>query len=725
MDAVVEREVIISYKPVKTPLIYQIESTECGAASLAIIMRYYGVHIPMEQLRIDTGVSRDGCKASKVLQGARKYHFETSGKKMGLNAIFHTKPPCIIHWNFNHFLVYEGTKGNYVYLNDPAQGKRKLTMEEFDQGFTGVVLQVNPTKEVEKTKNADTLSKYLVSKMRNYYKDVSYLFLLGLILVIPGIIIPILSKYFIDEILISKHTSRVSDILLAMILVILFQAFLTFYRNYMITRLQMKMSLISAYNLVHHMIKLPINFFYQRSSGDLAGRIENNNHINEFIAGEMATSILNLITAFFYLVVLFLYNMWLTLFGLITVALSLVLLKVISKNFSKTILKVQQDQGKLIGVIYTGINIIQTLKAAGIENQYVSRILGYYTKYMEGKQKNNRTQQILNALPAITKQICDVIILIAGGCFVIRGDLTIGGLVAFCTLLNSFVSPVNELTGFVERIQTVKADRDRVEDIIQYGSRDAANEEVAMVDFHKKLSGKVVMKQVAFGYCLLDPPLIEDFNFVLEPGKSVAFVGSSGSGKSTISKILSGLYTQWNGEVLYDDMQLLVIPKEAVTSSIATVSQDISIFSGSIRENLTLWNDTIREEDIIHAAKDAVIHEVITQKPLAYDFHLEEGGRNISGGQRQRLEIARALVMNPSILIMDEATSALDPLTEKEIIDNIKRRGCSCIIIAHRLSAIRDCDEIIVLDQGKIVQRGTHEELTISDGLYKNLFVKK
>lgn len=725
MDAVLLQDIKISYRPVKTPLLFQIEATECGAASLAIIMRYYGVYIPMEQLRIDTGVSRDGCKASKVLQGARKYHFETAGKKMGLHSLFQTKPPCIIHWNFNHFLVYEGRKGNYVYLNDPAQGRRKLTLEEFDDGFTGVVLQLFPTRELEKTGNADSLGRYLLRKMQNYYTDVSYLFLLGLLLVVPGVILPILSKYFIDEVLISNQTAGVMKLLMAMLYVILFQAVFTYYRNYMVTRLQTKMSLLSSGELIRRMMKLPIHFYYQRSSGDLAGRIENNNSINEFIAGEMATSILNLMIAFFYLAILFLYNFWLTIFGLITVSISLILLRLISKNFSKTILKVQQDQGKLIGVIYTGISIIQTLKAAGVENQYVSRILGYFTKYMEGKQKNIRTQQILNALPMISKQICDVIVLIAGGCFCIRGDITIGGLVAFCTLLDSFVRPVNELTGFAEKMQTVKADRDRVEDILRYGSLAEVSEEQAMTNYRKKLTGKVEMKKVSFGYSLLDPPLIEDFNFELEPGKSVAFVGSSGSGKSTISKILSGLYAQWSGEVLYDDMPLSIIPGEVHTSSIATVSQEISVFSGSIRENLTLWNDTIREEDIIRAAKDAAIHDVITQKPLAYDFHLEEGGRNISGGQRQRLEIARALVMNPSILIMDEATSALDSLTEKEIIDNIKRRGCSCIIVAHRLSAIRDCDEIIVLDGGKVAQRGTHEELAACEGMYKELFVKQ
>ena len=308
----------------------------------------------------------------------------------------------------------------------------------------------------------------------------------------------------------------------------------------------------------------------------------------------------------------------------------------------------------------------------------------------------------------------------AGGVLVIRGQMTAGMLVAYNSLLGSFTEPVNQLVGFIQKIQTLRADMSRVEDIMKYETDEkfSGTETVPMT---AKLSGEVELRNIAFGYSILEKPLVEGFCFQLNSGSSIAFVGASGCGKSTVSKIVSGLYIPWEGEVLMDGLSCRKIPKEIMASSVSTVSQSITLFSGTIRDNLTMWNRNVLEQDIITAAKDACIHDVITSKPGAYDFMLTEGGTNLSGGQRQRLEIARALVTNPSILIMDEATSALDPIVEKQIIDNIKRRGCTCIIVAHRLSAIRDCDEIIVMERGKIVQRGTHESLMAIEGHYQRL----
>lgn len=709
------------YKPVKTPIIYQMELTECGAASLAMIFHYYGVYIPLEQLRIDTGVSRDGCKASKIVQGAKKYGFQASGHKMGLNALFNTKPPCIVHWHFNHFLVYEGKKGDYIYLSDPAEGKRKLTLEEFDDGFTGVVLQIQPTDDVKKSKNPYSSVKFLKNRLKGYQTDIFYLFLSGLLLVFPGIFIPLLSEVIIDDVLIGGQYSLFPLLLSAILLFGVMEGGFNFYRSRILVKLQTKMSLISSYFFLHHMFKLNVSFFDQRYAGDLTNRVENSNRIDEFLAGEFASNVLNVMVAFFYLIILFWYNLYLTLIGLVFILMNGAVIKIASGLLAKTITKVQQDEGKLVGVVYSGISIMSTLKASGIENKYVSRILGYYSKFMGGKQNNTKVQQILNVMPDMMRQLSSILVLVIGGCFVISGEMSVGSLAAYGTLLALFMNPVNELTGFVQKLQMVKTDMNRVEDIYQY-EKGENKKELPVMTLNEKLSGKVALNNISFGYSPLEPPLIEAFNFTLQPGKSIAFVGSSGSGKSTISKILSGLYAPWKGEVVFDDINLEQIPKEVVTGSISTVSQEISIFSGSIRENITMWNKAIREEDVIRAAKDALIHEVIIEKPGAYDYHLEEGGRNISGGQRQRIEIARALVNNPNILILDEATSALDALTEKEIVDNIKRRGLSCIIVAHRLSAIRDCDEIIVLNRGKVVQRGTHEELIEKEGAYKELF---
>lgn len=709
-------------KYVKTPTIFQMEGTECGAASLAMIMAYHGKYVPLDKLRVDTGVSRDGCRASKIMQGSRKYGFETEGYRMGLEALLkEDRLPCIIHWNFNHFVVFEGVKGKYAYLNDPARGRRKLTKQELDEGFTGVVLFFWPTESFTKSKKIRTLVHYARQRLKGQRSAILYLILLGLFLVFPGLLTPIFSQIFIDDILIGGSTDWLKILIIAMLGSALFQAGITFYRNTILVKLQNKMSLISTHGLLSHMFRLPMSFFDQRYAGDLASRVSNNNSVAEFIAGDLGQSILNLIVSAFYLILLLSYSPLLTLIGVGSVIINFVIIKLTSDTISRSIMKMQQDQGKMTGVIFSGINIITTLKAAGVENQFASRVLGYYAKSSVQKQSHGKLQQIINSVPQITSQICNILVLMIGGVLVIRGNLTAGMLIAFNTLLAAFIEPVNELVGFVQRIQQIKADMSRVDDILRHEEDEVFKESEEKVERIGKLSGQIELHDISFGYSKLEKPLIEGFSFKLQSGKSIAFVGASGSGKSTVSKIISGLYMPWSGDITVDGDSLRNIPLEIQTSSISTVSQEISLFSGTIHDNITMWNDTLRDEDIIQAAKDACIHEVITKRPGAYDSYLAEGGRNLSGGQRQRLEIARALVTNPTILIMDEATSALDPMTEKEIMDNIKRRGCTCIIIAHRLSAIRDCDEIIVMDRGKIIQRGTHEELMGVPGHYLKL----
>ena len=415
------------------------------------------------------------------------------------------------------------------------------------------------------------------------------------------------------------------------------------------------------------------------------------------------------------------YSTALTLIGMASIVINVFLVKFSSGAIANSTMKMQQDQGKMIGAVFAGLNITSTLKASGAENEYVSRILGYYAKTIRLEQKLGKMQQMINAIPEVFNEISNVLVLLFGGILVIRGSMTAGMLVAYTSLLTSFTEPVNKLVGFIQKIQTFKADMSRVEDIMKYETDKKYEESENTVHMTTKLTGEVELKDISFGYSILEKPLVDNFFFKLKSGSSIAFVGASGCGKSTVSKIVSGLYVRWSGQILMDGIDVRNIPKEIMSSSVSTVSQSITLFSGTIRDNLTMWNSSILEEDIIKAAKDACIHDVITKKPGAYEFVLDEGGANLSGGQRQRLEIARALVTNPTILIMDEATSALDPLVEKEIIDNIKRRGCTCVIVAHRLSAIRDCDEIIVMERGKIVQRGGHTELSEQPGHYQRL----
>lgn len=707
---------------VKTPTIYQMEGTECGAASLSMIMSYDGKNVPLDKVRVDTGVSRDGCKASKILQGARKYGFDTSGRRMSLKALIEEKEvPCIIHWNFNHFVVYEGIKNNHAYINDPAQGRRKLTIEELDEGFTGIVLKLKPNSSFKKEKQKNSLFEFFKDRLNGQKLALTYLILIGICLIVPGLLSPIFTQIFLDDILLKGNTDWLIILLIAMVLSALFNSGFTFYRNIILQRLSNKMSLISGHKFISHMLRLPMSFFDQRFAGDLAERVNNNNKVCEFIAGDLAQNILNIFVSLFYLILLLFYSPTLTFVGICNIVLNFVIIKITSEKLSTSMMKMMQDEGTLNGVLISGISMIDTLKASGVENEYVSRVLGNYAKSTRMEQEYGKIQQILNSIPQITNQICNVLVMMIGGCMVINGNLTVGMLIAFNSLLGSFTAPVNELITFVQKIQEIKADMSRVDDILRYEEDNLFKLEKKEDIGTKKLSGNIRLENISFGYSLLEKPLIEDFSFNLTSGKSIAFVGASGCGKSTISKVISSLYLPWSGKIIVDDMDLHEVQSEIINSSISTVSQEITIFEGTIRDNLTMWNKKIRDEDIIQATKDACIHDMITKKDNAYDFVLTEGGTNISGGQRQRLEIARALVTNPTILIMDEATSALDAITEKNIIDNIKRRGCTCIIVAHRLSAIIDCDEIIVMEKGKVVQRGNHETLINQEGHYQKL----
>lgn len=704
----------------KTPTVYQMEATECGAASLSMIFSYFGKNIALEQMRIETGVSRDGCNAGNIMRAAKKYGLECHGYRKELEGLFELPAPCIIHWNFNHFVVYEGIKHGYAYLNDPAIGRRKLTMEELDDGFTGIVLTFAATDKFVKEKNKNLFYRHIRERLTGQYSSVIKLICIGLLLVIPGLMIPVLSQIFLDDILTGGNIEWFPGFIVVMLSVIIINSGLNLYRSLILQKLQNKMTLVSAHKFLSHLFRLPIVFFDQRYAGDLAGRVNNNNNISAFLAGELAETILNLLVAIFYLILLLIYNPILTIIGIANLVINIITVQLSSKTISNITMKLQQDQGKTMGTVYAGINITSTLKASGTENEYVSRILGNYAKNITIEQKLNKLQNLMNIIPQVSESISTILVLMIGGLLVIHGNMTIGMLVAFGSLLSSFAQPVNFLVSFVKRIHMLKADMNRVEDILNY-PLDKKFEHSEKIHMQTKLSGNVELKDISFGYSRLAPPLIEKFSFKLNSGNSIAFVGASGCGKSTISKLISGLYQPWNGEISMDGIPINKLPKSVVCASVSTVSQDITLFSGTIRDNLTMWNSGILETDVIQAAKDACIHDTITSKPGAYDFVLTEGAANLSGGQRQRLEIARALTTNPSILIMDEATSALDPIVEKQILDNIKRRGCTCIIVAHRLSAIRDCDQIIVMNRGKIAQRGTHTELASTEGIYQAL----
>lgn len=712
----------------KTPTVFQMEATECGAASLSMIFGCYGKFLPLEQLRIETGVSRDGCNAGNIMRCAKKYGMACKGFRKEPQSLRELEMPCIIHWNFNHFVVLEGFKTSgfgknrkeYAYLNDPAVGRRKLTLEELDEGFTGVVLTFSPTESFTKEKNRSSTWELIRLRLKGQYGVLFKLFYVGLLMVFPGLVLPVLSQMFIDDILVARYTDWMPKLLVFMASLVVLKFGLHYYRDLLLQKLRSKLTLTSGAAFLGHMLRLPMSFFDQRYAGDLVSRMEGNTEVTDFLAGDLAETVLNLLVAIFYLAILLFYSPIMTFIGLVNVAVC-VSVVIFSRNYiSEASVKHQLSGGKLFGAVCAGLSITDTLKASGAEDAYVGRILGYYAKTANLEQEQTAFQKRLDAIPGAMGNITDVLHLLCGGILVVRGSLSLGALTAFCTLFDSFIEPVNKLVTFARKIQALKASVTRVEDVSRH-PQDPRYTDTASGDSRQKLTGEVELKGVSFGYSPLVKPLIEDFSFHLYSGESIAFVGQSGCGKSTVSKLVSGLYQPWSGKLLLDGQNIASVSKARLTASIATVSQNITLFSGSVRDNLTLWNSAITDEQLTQAAKDACIYDFIASCPGGFDYELTENADNLSGGQRQRLEIARALATDPSILVMDEATSALDPVTELKVLQNIRRRGITCVIVAHRLSAFRDCNQIVVMQQGKIVQRGTHRELMDREGLYRSM----
>ena len=555
--------------------------------------------------------------------------------------------------------------------------------------------------------------------MKGQGAAVFQLFYIGILLVLPSLILPILSQVFIDDVLCKRYTDWLVKIMVFIAACVLYKSLLSCYKGFLLQKLKSKLTLESNRKLYEHLIRLPMSFYDQRYAGDLVSRMQNNSDVNKFLAGDLAETMLNIVTAVFYLFIMLMYSPLMTMIGLFQVSVSIAIVFISNKVIAEITQKMQITAGKLYGAVCAGIGITDTLKSAGAENQYSARIIGYQASNVEQEQRLASFQQLVGAIPSGLESVCNILILMTGSILVIRGDITMGMLVEFNSMFGEFCHPIDKLVGFIRSIQTLKSNINRVEDIEKH-PLDLRYEDSEKRSINiSKLSGEVELQGISFGYSRLKPALVEDFNFHLGCGQTIAFVGASGCGKSTVSKIVSGLYKPWDGGVYYDSVPFDEIPKEIVNSSIATVSQKITLFSGSVRDNITMWNKAVLEDDMITAAKDACIHDHIMSLPGGYDYKLSENASNFSGGQRQRLEIARALATKPTILVMDEATSALDPIVEKKIMDNIRRRGCTCVIVAHRLSAIRDCSQIVVMRRGKIIQRGTHEELVSQDGYYR------
>lgn len=710
-------------KPVKTPSILQMEALECGAACLDMVLAYHGKWVPLEAVRAACGVSRDGAKAKNILAAARTYGLAAQGKRYETEALRQLGSfPCILHWNFNHFVVLNGFTGKYASINDPARGVLKVDMDEFDRSFTGICLEFAPAEQFVRSGKPASVLSYAKKQLKGTGSMFAFVLLITLITSAIGILRPAFSRVFVDVLLPGDNPAWLLPFTLLLCGITGLSVVVELLRAVYTNKIEGKLAVVASASYMWHVLRLPMSFFAQRMAGDIAGRQASGERIAAAMLQRIAPLTLDAVMLLLYLFIMLRYSVVLTAIGVGAVLVNIATSAYVSRKRVGLARMRLRDLGNMQGTVVSGIEMIETLKATGAENGFFEKWAGYHAAVNNTEVRIAYLNRYFGALPGLVSQLCNIVVLVTGILLCFDGRMTVGMLLAFQGYVGQFMHPAQSVIEAGQSLTEMKSETERMEDVMNYKTDVAPGlPSVDASEEYDKLRGAISIQNITFGYSPLDAPLLRDFSLEIEAGKRIAVVGGSGSGKSTLSRLIGGLYTPWSGEITYDGRSRDAINRATFTASIAVVDQDITLFHDTIAANIKMWDDAIEDYEMIMAARDASMHEDIMRRDGGYQYVMAEDGKDFSGGQRQRLEIARALAQEPTVLILDEATSALDAKTEYAVISDIKDRGITCIVIAHRLSTIRDCDEIIVLEGGEIVERGTHEALYAQNGRYTAL----
>lgn len=707
----------------KVPVIMQMEALECGAACLTMVLAYYKKWLPLEQVRMDCGISRDGSKATNILKAARQYGMTAKAMRVEPEMLRNQgRFPCIIHWEMNHFVVLCGFKGNKVFINDPAKGSVAIDWTTFNTSFTGICLLFQPTPDFVMEGRPKSVLTFARRRLVGTGEAFVFVILTTLIASLIGIIYPGFSRIFLDRLLPGNNPDWLYPFTIALLVFTGMQILVAWLQATYRLKIEGKMAIVANANYMWHILQLPMEFFSQRMTGDILLRQSTNESISSTLVNQLSPLVFDFAMLIFYVIVMLRYSVLLTAIGILSIVLNLLVSRFIAAariNYTRLQMK---DEGTLSSLTLAGIELIETIKTSGAEHGFFGRWAGLHASTHAAAARFANITSSLGMIPSIVTSLADLTVLVVGIYLVMQGQFSVGMILAFQGFMQSFSQPGRNVIAAGQKIQEMRTNMERVDDVLQY-PRDAELREKEGLDTasYDKLQGRVELNNITFGYARLADPLIKDLSITLERGDALALVGPSGCGKSTLSRLIAGLYQVWDGEILFDGKPRATIDRAVFTGSLAVVDQEIILFEDTIANNIKMWDQSIEDFEMILAARDANLHEDIMQRPGGYNYKIAENGKDFSGGQRQRMEIARVLAQDPTIIIMDEATSALDAKTEQEVVQNIRNRGITLIVVAHRLSTIRDCDQIIVLDHGQIVEQGVHDELYAAGGLYTRL----